>query len=207
MSYDDYKEPENFKAIMQRAFEAIYAGHYMEIEKGTLPAAQLATGAMIAAILEGLLPKKEPEVARLIIDRATPSWNILAYVHSEGIGYFMFKATTRDWDMRDVEFSVYKNVWNVYEPLVPLFVAQLRYTLEKRYIKEELKTKPGRENLFALSEVYGCTRDDSGKRSLIYWDELDEYAKAYINRYAKDITGEESFSFGSELPSTRPGRK
>ena len=202
MNFDKYKEPANFKAIAQRAFDTIYAGHYITIEDDTLPAAQLATGAMIAAILEGLLPKEEPEVARFIDDRITPLWNILAYVHSEGVGYFLFKASTLDWERKNVDFSVYKNIWNVSDPLlVPLFVARLRYSLEKDYIIKELKTKPGRENLLALSEGFGCDRDDdSGERLLTYWDRLDEFAKAYINRYAREITGEESLSFGSELP-------
>ena len=204
MSYDDYKEPENFKAIMQRAFEAIYAGHYMQIEERDIQKAQLATGGMIAAILEGLLPKKEPEVARLIDGRSSESilfWNILAYARPSGVEYFLFKASDIDWSHGDVDFSIRENVFGLPSDAAPLFVARLRYSLEKTYIIDKLRTESGREKLLSLSWGYGAIQDENENYELLLetWETIDDDDKERINCYSEEIIGKASL-FEHEFP-------
>ena len=111
-SLDNYMKPENYSMIRGKALDCVYTGHYLDVDKEELPEIQIATGALIAAMLEELTPKEEPRRIVRCVDSsrslaAEPTWCVLVYMTPAGVRGKRFKATKTEWDS-NIAFNIHE---------------------------------------------------------------------------------------------------
>lgn len=194
--FDSFVEPENYEHIDKKAFEAIYTGHYLGIDKKELPEIQIATGALIASILEKMIPKEEARIVKYADDSRSlitePTWCILVYsTPYAGIKDKRFKATKSEWDS-SIAFNIRENFFDLYSAEIPLFVARCRYTLTEKQVTDIMKTGSGRMKMLQeYCETLFIVEDEDGERIVKPEGKLTNEEKGFFDQYKTELFGKD----------------
>lgn len=196
-SFDSYEEPKAYKQVKEKAWNAIYTGHYLDIDENDLHDVLVASLAQIAYELEKLRQNEEPpmELIRYVDDdrslAGTATWCVLVYAYHDDIQYRLFMATESGWK-RDILTNIRENFFGLAPDEIPILVARSRYTFSSQQMLDYLATESGRRDLLGrYSETMAITSDDKGEKILKHIYDLTSEERAWLDRYLEGIWGKD----------------
>lgn len=196
-SFDSYEKPKAYKQVKEKAWNAIYTGHYLDIDENDMHKNLVASLAQIAYELEKLGQKEESpmELIRYVDDgrslAGTATWCVLVYADCNGMQYKLFKASKNEWD-RNILTNIREDFFSLYPDKIPVLVARSRYTFSRQQVLDYLATGSGRRDLlYGYSEVKFVTTDDKGRKTLKEFSDLTNYDNVFLDRYTRKIFGKD----------------
>lgn len=196
-SFDSYEEPKAYKQIKEKAWNAIYTGHYLDIDENDMHKNLVASLAQIAYELEKLRQNEEPpmELIRYVDDdrslAGTATWCVLVYADCNGMQYKLFKASKNEWD-RNILTNIREDFFSLYPDKIPVLVSRSRYTFSRQQMLDYLATESGRRDLLGrYSETMAITSDDKGEKILKHIYDLTSEERAWLDRYLEGIWGKD----------------